>query len=64
MNIQPNLLLQSIERMKTRIDMIRTESRHISSRIESLSDKRHALQQEKKRLKDRIVEIKTSQLDA
>jgi regulator of replication initiation timing len=64
MNIQPNLLLQSIERMKTRIDMIRTESRHISSRIESLSDKRHTLQQEKKRLKDRIVEIKTSQLDA
>jgi predicted nucleic acid-binding Zn-ribbon protein len=63
MSIQPNLLLQSIERMKTRIDMIRTESRHISNRIEALSDKRHALQKEKKRLKDRIVEIKTSHLD-
>ena len=45
---------ENIERIQTRIDMIRQESRALSCRIERMTEQRKALSQEKKRLKDKL----------
>ena len=42
----------NVERIQTRIDMIRQESRTLSFRIERMLDQRKQLSQEKKNLKD------------
>lgn len=42
--------------------MIRDESRYLSYQIEAIQEKRHNLQLEKAKLKDRIVELTTAQL--
>lgn len=52
----------NIERLQTRINMIRDESRYLSYQIEAIQEKRHNLQLEKAKLKDRIVELTTAQL--
>ncbi len=44
----------NIERMQTRIDMIRQESRALSYRIVRMTEQRKALSQEKNDLKDRL----------
>ena len=44
----------NIERIQTRIDMIRQESRTLSYRIERMTEQRKSLSQEKKRLKDKL----------
>ena len=44
----------NIERIQTRIDMIRQESRTLSYRIERMTEQRKALSQENKRLKDKL----------
>jgi len=43
---------ENIERLHTRINLIREESRTISYRIEALEDRRKELQEQKKRLKE------------
>ena len=45
---------ENIERIQTRIDMIRQESRTLSYRIERMTEQRKALSQEKKGLKDKL----------
>ena len=45
---------ENIERIQTRIDMIRQESRTLSYRIERMTEQRKSLSQEKKRLKDKL----------
>ena len=42
----------NVERIQTRIDMIRQESRTMSFRIEKMLEQRKLLSQEKKNLKD------------
>jgi prefoldin subunit 5 len=43
---------RSIERIQTRINLIREESRTVSYRIEALEERRKELQEQKKNLKD------------
>ncbi len=43
---------ENIERLHTRINLIREESRTISYRIEALEERRKELQDQKKRLKE------------
>jgi predicted nucleic acid-binding Zn-ribbon protein len=45
---------ENIERIQTRIDMIRQESRTLSYRIERMMEQRKALSQEKSDLKDKL----------
>ena len=45
---------ENIERIQTRIDMIRQESRALSYRIERMTEQRKALSQEKNDLKVRL----------
>ena len=45
---------ENIERIQTRIDMIRQESRALSYRIERMTEQRKALSQEKNDLKETI----------
>jgi len=45
-----------IERAQTRIEMIRTESRILSHKIERMQEQRHQLQKEKSYLKSGIAE--------
>ena len=45
---------ENIERIQTRIDMIRQESRALSYRIERMPEQRKALTQEKNDLKDKL----------
>lgn len=45
---------ENIERIQTRIDMIRQESRALSYRIERMTEQRKALTQEKNDLKERL----------
>jgi ribosomal 50S subunit-associated protein YjgA (DUF615 family) len=49
----------NIERLQTRIDMIRMESRQISYRIEALEERRKELQEQKKALKNLLTEVST-----
>lgn len=48
---------ENTERLQTRIDMIRMESRQISYRIEALEERRKELQEQKKQLKDLLVTL-------
>ena len=43
---------ENIERLQTRIDMIRMESRQISYRIEALEERSKELQDQKKHIKE------------
>ena len=45
------------ERIQTRIEMIRMESRQISYRIEALEERRKELQEQKKNLKDLLSSL-------
>lgn len=45
-----------IERAQTRIEMIRTESRILSHKIDRMQEQRHKLQTEKSYLKNGIAE--------
>ena len=45
---------ENIERIQTRIDMIRQESRALSYRIERMTEQRKALSQGKNDLKERL----------
>ena len=47
----------NIERIQTRIDMIRQESRALSYRIERMTEQRKDLTQEKNDLKDRLEAV-------
>jgi len=47
-----NAMSENTERLQTRIDMIRMESRQISYRIEALEERRKELQDQKKHLKE------------
>jgi chromosome segregation ATPase len=49
-----NELSDKIERIQTRIEMIRTESRILSYKIERMEQQRRELQAEKKKLKDEL----------
>ena len=48
---------ENIERIQTRIDMIRQESRALSYRIERMTEQRKDLTQEKNDLKDRLEAV-------
>ena len=48
---------ENTERLQTRIDMIRMESRQISYRIEALEERRKELQDQKKYLKELISDM-------
>ena len=48
---------ESTERLQTRIDMIRMESRQISYRIEALEERRKELQEQKKNLKELLAHL-------
>jgi prefoldin subunit 5 len=50
----------NVERIQTRIDMIRQESRTLSFRIERMTEQRKNLTQEKKALKDLLTELDVS----
>lgn len=47
----------TVERLQTRINMIREESRTLSHRIDIMSERRKELQEDKKRLKGLLVEL-------
>ena len=47
----------TVERLQTRINMIREESRTLSHRIEIMSERRKELQDDKKRLKTLLIEL-------
>ena len=49
-----NELNDKLERIQTRIEMIRTESRILSYKIERMEQQRHELQTEKNKLKDEL----------
>lgn len=48
---------ENTERLQTRIDMIRMESRQISYRIEALEERRKELQEQKKNLKELLADL-------
>ena len=50
----------NVERIQTRIDMIRQESRTLSFRMERMLEQRKQLTQEKKALKDLLKELDVS----
>jgi hypothetical protein len=49
---------ENIERIQTQIDMIRQESRLLSYRIDRMTDQRKTLQDEKRKLKEVLIEYK------
>jgi predicted nucleic acid-binding Zn-ribbon protein len=49
----------TVERLQTRIDMIRDESRTLSHRIAIMGNRRKELQEEKKRLKALLLELES-----
>ena len=49
---------ENIERIQTQIDMIRQESRLLSYRIDRMIDQRKELQDEKRNLKDLLINYK------
>jgi len=53
------LRTNTVERLQTRIDMIREESRTLSHRIAIMSDRRKDLQREKKDLKDLLSQLES-----
>ena len=50
----------NVERIQTRIDMIRQESRTLSFRIERMTEQRKNLTQEKNALKELLTELNVS----
>ena len=50
----------NVERIQTRIDMIRQESRTLSFRIERMTEQRKNLTQEKNALKDLLTDLDVS----
>ena len=50
----------NVERIQTRIDMIRQESRTLSFRMERMMEQRKQLTQEKNTLKDLLTELNVS----
>jgi len=50
----------NVERIQTRIDMIRQESRTLSFRIERMMEQRKNLSQEKNTLKELLTELDVS----
>lgn len=50
----------NVERIQTRIDMIRQESRTLSFRMERMLEQRKQLTQEKKALKNLLTELDVS----
>lgn len=50
----------NVERIQTRIDMIRQESRTLSFRMERMLEQRKQLSQEKNNLKDLLTELDVS----
>ncbi len=50
--MNPDKIEDQQERIQTRIEMIRTESRILSYKIERMEQQRHELQEEKRNLKD------------
>ena len=53
----------NVERIQTRIDMIRQESRTLSFRIERMLEQRKQLSQEKKNLKDLSTAEQTEEVE-
>ena len=49
-----------LERIQTRIEMVRTESRVLSHKIERMEQQRRELQEEKRRLKDLASDVVTA----
>ncbi len=49
----------TVERLQTRIDMIRDESRTLSHRIAIMGNRRKELQEEKKKLKALLLELES-----
>ena len=45
---------ENLERLQTQIDMIRSESRILSYRIERMTEQRKVLQEEKRKLKAQL----------
>jgi phage terminase small subunit len=50
--MNPDHIEAQQERIQTRIEMIRTESRVLSFKIERMEQQRHELQEEKRKLKE------------
>jgi len=59
-NMSMSQVESNVERIQTRIDMIRQESRTLSFRIERMMEQRKNLTQEKKALKDLLTELDVS----
>jgi len=59
-NMSMTQIESNVERIQTRIDMIRQESRTLSFRIERMMEQRKNLTQEKKALKDLLTELDVS----
>ena len=59
-NMSMTQVESNVERIQTRIDMIRQESRTLSFRIERMMEQRKNLTQEKNTLKDLLRELNVS----
>ena len=59
-NMSMTQIESNVERIQTRIDMIRQESRTLSFRIERMTEQRKNLTQEKNALKDLLTELDVS----
>lgn len=59
-NMSMTQVESNVERIQTRIDMIRQESRTLSFRIERMMEQRKNLTQEKNALKDLLTELDVS----
>ena len=59
-NMSMSQVESNVERIQTRIDMIRQESRTLSFRMERMLEQRKQLTQEKNTLKDLLTELNVS----
>jgi len=57
MTEKEQLRTNTVERLNTRIDMIREESRTLSHRIAILEERRKELQENKRHFKDLLLEL-------
>ena len=57
MTDKEQLRTNTVERLNTRIDMIREESRTLSHRIAILEERRKELQENKRHFKDLLLEL-------
>jgi archaellum component FlaC len=60
--MEKNKIDSQVERLQTRIEMVRTESRVLSHKIERMEQQRRVLQEEKRRLKDFMSDIVTNSI--